>query len=505
MGANDVVVGVKLRVDSSELKQVTGDIEGLEGGTGGGRPDQGSAPPQPKAAHEEGRAPGVGQAVGAPPSPPTRDGAGAGRVRARARARERGQQPSATVEPPPQPPTVDSAPSSPSPPQGEIGPGPAPSPATSAPPPSPGGGGATDGGGGVTGGRFRAGRGAGHIASMASGAMGVALGGSILGFVTGAAQQFMGLSDTLTTLRQRFDDAEGSAGTFLGRLSGLRGEAAQIAEVMGAQTDQYGTRRARAAFGFSLWRGVDPAQTAEFMGRTERFTGQSPDMAAIYGQARLMGVGRGMLPEHLNALGAVREMMFRQTGTADTAGMLQVGALPSYLFAGGSADPRARGMEGVRTLGGLNQMLTGGSSAMRVTMMRAMGFGSKGGPGYLDMLERMEAGITDPQNLVDLFTRFKGLKPGGRSLSSDDVTTILSSEARRAGVPIASLRDISRNLMEGGGLERLRTAINEDDKEYLASFRASLSGEQAARFKEDGFEALGREGVSSGPGSTRAP
>lgn len=265
------------------------------------------------------------------------------------------------------------------------------------------------------------------MTTAAAATLGMALGGSGIGFFLNAASTYMELSRVMTTLDRRFQSLEGSAAGAARALGFARAEGGALAETLGAQTNILEPAQLRQYLGMARTRGLDPSQTVGTFGRMQRLMGgRAPtgtSMARMMAQAGMLGMGEGMQEEYLQVLQQTAEREFQQTGrigprwstmgmSPDEAadfqakygleGAMTTAALPAAIF--GANDPRALGMEGAgftQRLGGAFQ--SGGP--WKSYLMRAMGFGREGGPDYMTMRERLEAGVTGEmgaQNVLDV-------------------------------------------------------------------------------------------------------
>lgn len=337
----------------------------------------------------------------------------------------------------------------------------------------------------------------GFISNTASTATGVALGGGILSFLVGAGEQFKATDKALTALEARFDSVGRGAASFAGKMGYLRSETAGYLETLGAQTNAIDMTQAGVGLGFARFRGLDPSRTMSFVGRTSRLSGFSTDamsMQRVFGQARSLGQGEGMLPEFMDALQSLQERQFAATGRPaglnSAQGLMQI---PSLMF--GEGDPRAMGMGAVDTVNSIHGMLAGGDPSMRVALLRSMRFGKKGGPGYLDAMERLEAGVFDSRNLRDLMGRLRG---EGRS--ADEAATMLLPTARAAGMRTSTLRALTSRFMSDEGFAQLEAAGDswKMGEAFDASFRGGLTDKEAKIFGEKGFEGLGEGATGQG-------
>lgn len=336
----------------------------------------------------------------------------------------------------------------------------------------------------------------GFAGNVASTATGVALGNSIFGFFVGAAEQWQQTDIALKQLDRTFDGLTRKAGSFAANMGATRVEAAALLQTLGAQTGTVDIGQARTGVAFGRAFGMDPQAVLQFQGRTTRRTGFMTDgtsMQRVAGQARLLGQNQGMLPEFMDALSGIMDMQYGATGTASLHGAQTAMNLPSIIF--GSDDARARGRDAVGTLQSMQGMMSGSTSpGMRVELLRAMGYGRQGGPGYLDAMERLESGVLDPRNMRDLFGRFRTMGVG-----AEEAAMLLMPDAKRSGMSVRSLRAMTHKLMSDEGYAALRG--QGDDfrmKEVFGeSFTAGLSKADREAFEKRGWGGLGEEGTAA--------
>jgi len=338
------------------------------------------------------------------------------------------------------------------------------------------------------------------IGDTAATATGVALGGGILSFIIGAGEQFKATDKALTALDARFSSVGRGAASFAGSMGYLRSETAGYLEALGAQTNSVDMGQAGAALGAARYKGLDPSRTIGFVGSTSRLSSGYTDamsMRRVIGQARGLGQGEGMLPEFLDSLQSMQSQAFSATGAPVSLSAMQgLMEIPSMMF--GKGDPRAMGMGAVNTMGSVHGMLSGGDPSMRVALLRSMRFGKEGGPGYLDAMERLEAGAFDPRNLRDLMGRLRG---EGRS--ADEAATMLLPTAKASGMRVATLRAMTGKFMSDEGYAQLEGASDQwkMGEVFDASFEGGLTAKEAKIFGVKGLEGLGAG--ATGIGSLR--
>ncbi len=311
------------------------------------------------------------------------------------------------------------------------------------------------------------------ISNAASTAVGMGLGQSMLGFVLGSGQKYMELERILSHLEHRFGST-GRAAAQMGHSFGFTiGQTAGMVEAYGGQRDTIHTGELGRLLGFARARGVDPSQAAGIGGALGHLTGRTisnTDLARITGMATRAGMGRGRLGEYMGVTQQLAEESMTRSGSADLGALLRLQGLPGLAF--GAHSPLAQGSRGMQTVEGLNRAMTG-SESMQIYMLRAMGFGKPGGPGYREAITRAEAGVFGEGNVELLF---KTMQDQGLSKGA-----------------------MFRVLQGAGGLSALQAGGLTDalgTKEGLASFSTLDQGAQQGFLKD--YAAAGRGSVSMG-------
>lgn len=500
MSQNEVVVRAKIAVDATELKALReetarwgGGAGGGQGGTGGGpNPSSGSggppgAPPVPGSRDDD--APTVITHLPPPPTPGGGGSAapsmgGAGGMAASAGAMNLLIQSAQIIVQ-----------------NGQIA-------MQGGGPPPPGGAPGNGGGGDGDGGGSRDPRrpppppnqgsgipGAGFISNTASTATGIALGSTILGFLTGSAERWQETDKALGALDRRFDALDRKAGNFAASMGVVRAEAAALLETLGAQTNTVDLGQARMGVGFARTTGTDPAAAMRFLGTGSRMTGSAlgtTDMLRILGQAKMTGQGDGRLPEFMDSVLSLMQSEFQATGQVGRQSntMLTSQALmsvPSMIF--GPNDPRGVGMGAVSTLNSMQGMFSGSTSpGMGVELLRAMRYGRPGGPGYLEAMERKDAGVYNTQNLLDLFSYWRG-----KGLSGETIARMGLGDARKSGMNVNTWRSIANYGASDEGFAALQEALKSGDiTNFLeGAGTSSLSEKEQALFSTTGFAGTG--------------
>lgn len=347
-------------------------------------------------------------------------------------------------------------------------------------------------------------RGGAYLSNMGSMAVGIGLGASVFGFLLNSGQKYLELSKIITHVGQRFREAEQNVIGFGGAMGYTIGETAGLVEQLGNVQDQFTRGDFLRSTGFARHMGIDPGQALSTFGRLGALRGHEPlsqrQMAEIAGRALSSGMGQGRFGEYLDLVRTNAEAQFAATGRYDFRSSMAAMNIPGIAF--GLGDPRAQGQAGQGMLEGLNATLTG-NPAMQTFMMRAMGFGSAGGPGYIEMRKRLEAGIHDPQNIVDLFTAFRqrGMGRGAQYRALESV-----AGGNLKAWQIEALVD---NLGSEAGIKTLQRDMGGD---YADSYVQRVVGTGAADFVSSGAgkislgekRALQMEGMQMAVGDTVA-
>lgn len=265
-------------------------------------------------------------------------------------------------------------------------------------------------------------RGGAYLTNMGAAAVSIGLGASAMGFLLNSGQKYFELSKIIAHVGARFREAESNVIGFGSAMGYTVAETAGLVEQLGNVRDSFSKSEFLRNTGFARTMGMDPGAALGSFGKLSGMQGSaitSRQMAEIAGRAQWAGMSQGRMGEFLGMVQRMGESQFGATGQFNFRDTMTAGALPGMVF--GMNDPRAKGETGIGLTEGLNSVLTG-NPAMQTFMMRAMGFGSAGGPGYIEMRKRMEAGVYDPRNIRDLFKAFRarGMGKGAmfRSLES---------------------------------------------------------------------------------------
>lgn len=358
------------------------------------------------------------------------------------------------------------------------------------------------GGGGGASGRGGGGMGAGAsmLSTAAGTAAGIGMGTSLTGFFMAAPQRYMALSTVITQVGRKFREAGENAAFFGASVGYTISEAAQLSETLGKQTNTVNRAQFQEYASFARFTGSDPGGAMNTLGSMERMQGRqmsSEDIGRLLGAATSRGMDQGRLDEFMQQTLQIAQMGMAATGKVDPLATATVAGLPGMIF--GKDDPRASG--DMSMVQGLQQTMTGGG-AMQSYMMRAMGFGKDSGPGYIEMRKRLEAGIHDPQNLVDLFGSFqeRGMGEGAMFKAIESVSGG-KLKAHQIEALVGKLGN-AEGLLEYG-----LAASGEGAGDGLEAFRATLSENERKQFDAGGFTKMVSEGegmISAGEASELA-
>lgn len=327
--------------------------------------------------------------------------------------------------------------------------------------------------------------GAGYLRSLGATAVGIGLGASLTGFLLSSGQKYLELSKVIAHTNARFREGEEAVISYGHAMGYTLGETAGLLEALGSVRDGISRPEFLRLTGFARTMGVDPSQSLSIMGRLGTLGGGAvtdKNLAELAGRASRSGMGQGRFGEVLDVLRSLAEGQFGATGGFDWRSTMGLQGLGAAVF--GDADPRGQGREGMGLVQGLNATLTGGQSS--TYMMRAMGYGSEGGPDYITMRKRMDAGVYDPRNVADLFGSFRARGMG-------------------RGAMFRALEVASGGSLKAWQIEALVDSLGTD--EGMARFQGDVSGAgvedyigQVTGGGAPNFTASGRRRISMGEG-----
>lgn len=333
---------------------------------------------------------------------------------------------------------------------------------------------------------------------MQAGAMatGLGLGASVFGFFLNSGQKYLELSKIISVVSARFREAEESALRFGGAMGYTIGESAGLVETLGSAQDHFSRREISRYTGFARTMGLDPNTALRALGGMSAARGgdqlTDKELAELAGRALASGMGQGRFGEYLSGIADLGQAGFNATGAFSLTNTLAAASLPGLAFSTG--DPRAVGSAGRSMVEGIHGTLTG-SPAMQTFMMRAMGFGSEGGPGYIEMRKRLEAGVYDPENLRDLFGAFqaRGLGKGAMFRALESVAGgqlkawQLEGLVDAMGTP-EGLAAYEREAAGGNAASYVNRFTGGENADFIRSGRSRISMGEARAVQMEGMQ-----------------
>lgn len=331
------------------------------------------------------------------------------------------------------------------------------------------------------------------LSNTASTAIGVGLGTSLFSLPMTAVQRYMQLSTVLEQVDQRFRNVTDGAEMFGTSMGYGIARSAQLSEALGSVLNQFNRGEAVQMAGFGRHMGADPGVTLRTLGTMRSLGGRElgdSDMAALANMARAMNMDQGRFEEFLHRAEQATREEFALTGRATPEGTMGALGLPSVIF--GAGDPR-RSDDSITS--GLQSVMTSGGP-MRSYMMRAMGYGREGGPSYIEMRKRLEAGIFDARNVDDLFSSFQD-RGMGKAAQFRAIESVAGGALK--AWQIEALVD---KLGTNAGLEEYRALAygSMSGEDAISVFRETLKGKDLDAFDRGGFKSLGERSISAGEG-----
>lgn len=305
--------------------------------------------------------------------------------------------------------------------------------------------------------------------------------------IMGSGSKYMQISTALAQVSHQFREAAKGAELFGNSMGFTLSQAAGLSQALGAQTDSIDPGAGVDYLGFARNRGLDPMQAMHTLGSMSRLQESrlsGGQLMAMGGRASLLGMGQGRLGEYQRQVLAIMEQQHGRSGRADAESAGLMTQFTAAMFGGGEA---GLGMSGAN----LVQRMSGGFDrpAVKSTMLRALGYGQQGGPSYVDAMQQIEEGATDPQNLYTLYDylRNDGVGGDGMKVVMGQAFGLKMFEADALVGALAN-PDV-RALMSGD--KSKEGAV----KEYMRS----LTPRQRGAFGDDqDFGGLGRLAVSAG-------
>lgn len=233
--------------------------------------------------------------------------------------------------------------------------------------------------------------------------------------------------------------------------------------------------------------GLDPGEASGFMGTLTRAGKGFGGKAGIGGKKELQqvmaaafksGLDQARVPEFISSVGSLVEAQAGQS-----AGDVSARGISALLaMFGASGKSGLQGARGGAVASALDSMIRnpGAGEAGQMAMLQAFGFGIPGGTtSYYDAKKRQQKGLSDPQNLIDVFSASKSRHGGGEA-------------------QIIELADMSGGRLSYEQLEAVRNVVEQgggDMHRRVAEItKASLSiEEQALAEMKKGFGDIVKE------------
>lgn len=333
-------------------------------------------------------------------------------------------------------------------------------------------------------------RGGSFLSQTASTAIGVGLGTSLFGLPMAALNQYMQLSTVLTQVHARFREASEGAVMFGTSMGYGIGRSAQLAEQLGNVRNEVDRGEGRRLTGLARFTGADPGAVISSMGRVATLRGREmteADLAHAFTRSREVGMDQGRFEEFLHRYEQLAQQQFDVMGKVSRPDLYGALRMPSAVYQAG--DPRRT--EDTSLVQGLHSTMTGGG-AMKTYMMRAMGYGQKDGPDYITMKKRLDAGVFDSLNVIDLFSSFqqRGMGAGAQFRAIESVSN--------GSLKAHQIEALVNSLGTREGLEKYARMATEQPGDAMAIFERTLSDKDRARWQAGGFAGLGESRVSAG-------
>lgn len=355
---------------------------------------------------------------------------------------------------------------------------------------------------GALGGAFLGGSAGGMIDSMVGGighaissAVGFGIGQDPLSFVMGSGGKYLELSRAIQQVDARFRDAAGSAAFFGQSMGYTIDESSRLMTQLGSMSNYVTRRQSTRYLGFGRTLGIEQGTNLAALGGMQRYTGETIGGDALVqaaGLAARQDMSRGRMGEFLQAMEGVVQSIARSTGRlgpdlmTSAGGVMQLG---TQVF---GTNEFGRGSGGVDFANRLNATMTQGGT-MRSYMLRAMGMGSAGGPGYREAMMQLEGGIFDSRNLPLLFRSMQS-----RGLGENEQFVALQ-QLSGGNMKAWEIDKLVREMNREGGLQRYEAAM-QGDEDMREAFLADLDPRSRKAFEAAGFEGSGRRRISVGEG-----
>jgi hypothetical protein len=291
-------------------------------------------------------------------------------------------------------------------------------------------------------------------------AVGMGLGQSITGFVMGAGEKYAEISKSLGQLEQRFRSSDGAVAGWGASLGYTIAQVAELDKLIGAVEDKLSVRNARRYAGFSRATGMDAGTGSVLSAMIGRSTGaplNNAQLSSLTGLGAATGMGQGRFEELLQSVQSLTLAQQQTTGRGNLGTAEGLLGMVSNVFRGSSL---GQGAQGLGFLERLQGTMTG-NRAFQVMAMRDAGFGSPGGgPGYVEMMKRLEGGVFNGNNLAAML---QGVM--GRGLSREQqISTLYNLSGGLGGsLKMHEIEALIDRYGNDAGITQLRGMGNDPD------------------------------------------
>lgn len=317
-------------------------------------------------------------------------------------------------------------------------------------------------------------------------AAGVSLGTSLnpLSIAAQGIDTYMQLSTVLAQVGRRFRDTSDDARMFGSAMGYTRAQSAQFTMALGRIQNRFDASDGTRMLGFARYTGASGDSAIGSFGTVSELSGRAVNnagMSRALAVAQAMGLDQGRIEEFLERLSSNASTSFGATGRASLENSLAVTMLPALLY--GANDPRRA--NDTTVTGGLRSAMQ--SQSWRTQLLRAMNYGGAGGPGYIEAMTRLDAGLEDPRNLRALASDFASRAGGNRNqlfgllYNSTRGTSLTASQ-------IAALTDATLS----GKLDTFGMTPDGEGIDFMNA-RGISAGETQAQKREDMLFGIGKE------------
>lgn len=349
-----------------------------------------------------------------------------------------------------------------------------------------------------------------YIRQGATTATMMGLGSGIAGFMLASGHKYLELSKVIAHLGQRFRSTTADATQFGASLGYTRAQTAGFVEAMGKGTNTANAKTFKRYMGFARQQGWDPGQASQTLGQMQMMQGgtelNAKSLRMLAGRASFNNMDEGRFGEQMMATERLMKQQLALTGRSDALESMRTLDTARLVF--GEGDPRGQGSMGAGFMERFGGVMSS-SGPMRNYMMRAMGYGTEGGPGYIEMRKRLEAGVMGPEgqeNISLLFgtmqsqgmgreAQFKALESvSGGQLKAHEIESLVDEFGTRQG--LVDFEGAMSGKMDQATLDNYLYDLGQDkegEKEGSGRKRVNL-------FKKMGWAGLGAGTVSEGEG-----